>query len=156
MEAPDAQSISWNVMTHEHNERSIDWYWGLGVVAVLGAGLSIFFGNWLLAFILVIGIGSVGVLVARGPREHSVRIDARGVSLDGTLYRYSAMHSFWVERSENPRLLLSTSGVLSPQLIIPLHDERRAQNVRSYIKKYVEEEELHPHMGEVLAQLFGL
>lgn len=156
MDSAPEQTISWNVHTHEHYERSVDWYWGLGLAAVAGAVVSIFFSNWLLAFILLIGAGSVGMLAARGPREHSVRLDGRGLSLDGTLYRYQSLRSFWVERSEDPRLLISTSGILSPQLIIPLLDERRAANVRSFLKRHIEEEEQHPHIGDTLAQLFGL
>lgn len=160
MDSPQEQSISWTVETHTHTPRSVDWYWGLGVAVAAGAVLSIFFGNLLLAFILVIGASSLGVLVARGPREHKVTLDGRGLSVDGTLYRYQALHSFWIERLSaeqgGPRLLLTTGGVLSPQLIIPLLDERRAQNVHSLLKRFLTEEEQHPHLGDSLAQMLGL
>src|SRR3989338_6524832 len=109
--------ISWSVNTHEHTEHSTDWYWGLGLLALAGAGLSLFFGNLLFAVIIVMSAGSMGVLAARGPREHTVRIGGRGISLDGTLYRWSSIDSFWIEERGDPRLLVSTKSVLHPQLV---------------------------------------
>lgn len=146
-------------MTHEHKERSTDWYWGLGLGSVAAAAISLFFGNFLFAAIILIAAGSIATLVARGPREHWVRIDSRGVSLDGTLYRYSSIHSFWVQpgsAEREPRLLVSTSGIFSPQLVIPLENAIRAQNVRAFLKRFAKEEEQEPHLGEHLAELFGL
>jgi hypothetical protein len=92
------QEMSWSVITHEHKEHSVDWYWALGVLALAGAVLSVFFGNLLLAVIILLGAGSRwAYLVARGPREHEVKIDDRGLMIDGTRYPYSSIHSFWVE-----------------------------------------------------------
>ena len=156
----DEQAISWQVETHEHKERSTDWYWGLGLGAAACAGISLFFGNILFALIILLGLGSIGILVARGPREHWVRVDSRGVSLDGTLYRYASVQSFWIEHmgggEREPRLLLTTNGIFSPQLVIPLGNATRAQNVRIYLKRFTTEEEQEAHLGEHLAELFGL
>lgn len=155
----EGQTISWQVETHEHKERSTDWYWGLGLGAVVAAALSFFFGNFLFAAIILLGAGSIATLVARGPREHWIKIDGRGVSLDGTLYRYHSIQSFWVDMGSagrEPRLLVSTNGLFSPQLVIPLGNTTRAQNVRAFLKRFVQEEEQEPHLGEHLAELFGL
>lgn len=148
--------MSWQIDTHEHKERSADWYWALGLLALAGAGLSVFFGNVLLAVILLLGGGSLGFLVARGPREHMVRLDQKGLTLDGTLYPYKNISSFWVEEGATPRLLVSTSGVLHPQLVVPLLSSVRAMGVRSYLKRFATESEQHAHIGEHLAELFGL
>jgi hypothetical protein len=151
------QEISWVVQTHEHREHSTDWYWGLGVAATVGAGISIFFGNALLALIIGIGAVSIGVLVARGPREHSVTIDRRGMSVDGTLYRWSAIHSFWVEHeAERPHLYVSTTGVVTPRFSFPLESGSQGEQLRNFMAQFAPEEEQGPHFGEHLAQLFGL
>ena len=151
------QVIAWQVHSHIHRERSNDWYWALGFAALAGAVVSLFFSNILLAVILVIGAGSIGVLAARGPREHGVRIDARGISIDGTLHPYASVHSFWVEEEgESPRLFVSTSGIVAPHLTLPLETPARAGQVRSFLKKYAREEEQGPHFGEHVAGFFGL
>jgi hypothetical protein len=154
------QSISWQVETHVHKDRSVDWYWGLGLGAVVAAAISLLLGNLLFALILLLGAGSIATLVARGPREHWVRVDSRGVSLDGTLYRYTSVQSFWIEHADGaqrePRLLLSTNGIFSPQIVVPLGNSTRAANVRTMLKRFATEEEQEPHLGEHLAELFGL
>jgi hypothetical protein len=162
--ADEGQVISWEVRTHTHQERSNDWFWGLGVAAAVGAALSIFLGNVLLAIILIVGAGSLGILAARGPREHSVRIDARGVSIDGTLYRYDSLRSFWVdeEREGFPEdrrgahLYISTTGIIAPHFTLALESGAQAEAVRSFLKKYMQEEEQGPHFGEHVAQMLGL
>ncbi|MDB5225619.1 MAG: protein of unknown function with transrane region [Candidatus Adlerbacteria bacterium] len=156
MNEHEGQAISWQVETHEHRERSTDWYWGLGIGAVVAAGISLFFGNILFALIILIGLGSIATLTARGPREHWIKIESRGVSVDGTLYRYASIQSFWVQAGENPRLLLTTTGIFSPQMVIPLGNMTRAQNIRTYLKRFTTEEEQEAHLGEHLAELFGL
>jgi hypothetical protein len=153
---PQEQGLSWQINTHEHKERSADWYWALGLLSLAGAGLSIFFGNVLLAVILLLGGGSLGFLVARGPREHQVTLNQKGITLDGTLYSFKNIGSFWVEEGPTPRLLVSTSGILHPQLVVPLLSSARAMSVRSYLKRFAPEVEQHPHIGEHLAELFGL
>ena len=153
--------IAWIVHTHEHKERTTDWYWALGLVALAGAAASIYFSNILLAFILAIGAATIGTLVARGPRTHWVRVDSRGISMDGTLYPYTSVHPFWVEEfrqeaGEDGRLLVSLNSYLYPQLVVPTLEPQRAANLRTYLKKYAHEEEQNPHLGEHLAEIVGL
>lgn len=160
-------TITWSVLTHTHKDRSTDWYWAFGLVAVVGIAASIFFKNYMLAGILAIGMGSIAVLVARGPREHTVRIDKRGVVVDGTRYPFKSIKSFWVEVEEEldepdpdyvrqARLFLTTSGVLSPHMVVPLDDVAHAAQVRDYLVQHVQEEEQHPHFAEHLADILGL
>jgi hypothetical protein len=159
MAEQEGQSITWQVETHEHRQRSTDWYWGLGLGAVAAAGISLFFGNILFALIIVIGMGSIATLVARGPREHGVRVDSRGVSVDGTLYRFASIQSFWIQpedEAHEARLLVTTNGIFSPQLVIPLGHMTRAQNIRAFMRRYAPEVEQEAHLGEHLAELFGL
>ncbi len=149
--------MEWSVTTHEHRERSTDWYWGLGVIALAGGVAAVFFGNFLFAVIIAIGALSIGFLAARGPREHSVHIDDRGLSVDGTRYPYSAIHTFWVEHdSENPRLFMTMRGVLAPHFSLILDSAQQGADVREHLKTRVQEEEQGPHVGEHVAEIFGL
>ncbi len=154
---PVAQHMEWSTTTHEHYERSTDWYWGLGIIALVGSGAAIFFGNFLFAVIILIGTFSVGFLAARGPREHTMRIDDRGISVDGTRYPYSAVHSFFVEHDmENPRLFMTMRGALSPHFSLVLDSAQQGNDVRAHLKQHIEEVEQGPHAGEHLARILGL
>lgn len=152
-----ADSLSWSVHSHEHKDRPVDWFWTLGFIAVVAALVSVYFGNILFAIIIAISAVSLGILIARGPRLHAVKLDSRGVVVDGTIHPYANIDSFWVEeKKEFPRLLVSTKGILHPQLIIPLEDPSRASEVRQYLRRFVREQEQEPHFGEHLIEMFGL
>jgi hypothetical protein len=161
------EPLVWHVSTHEHRDHTADWYWGLALASLAGIIVSIWLGNFLLAVIIALAALSIVTLSMRGPREHQVRIDGRGVTIDGTLYRYSNIQSFWVavdeplpERSHElqPRiwLYITTSGYLHPHITIPIESMHQGHEVRDRLLKFVDEEEQHPHFGEHLAELLGL
>ena len=154
---PDGHTISWDVITHVHKERTVDWYWALGLVALVGAGVSIWVGNLLFALIIVISAGSLGVLAARGPREHRVHIDNHGIAIDGTLYAYRSIKSFWVDKNPRlPRLYLMTHGIMAPHITLPLDSVGQAEQVRSSMRGKVAEVEQEPHFGEHILEIIGL
>jgi hypothetical protein len=153
------QTLVWHVLTHEHKEHTADWYWALGLLTIVGAAASIYFGNLLLALILVIGAGSIMILKIRGPREHQVRIDTRGLTLDGTVYPWQSLHSFWVNDDPErggPCIYLTTKSFLTPRLNVPLDSSEHGAQVRAFLVQRMNEEEQWPHMGEHLAELLGL
>lgn len=157
MNPQEEQVISWEVLTHVHRERTNDWYWALGVVAIVAAGLSIWLGNLLFGILILLCAGSIGALAMRGPREHSVEIDPRGISVDGTLYPYRTLKSFWVDDDpEYPRLFIMTGGIVTPHMALPLDDVNHAQVVRDYLRPRLDEVEQEPHLGEYIAHMLGL
>jgi hypothetical protein len=86
-----------------------------------------------------------------------VRIDNRGISIDGTLYPFKTLKSFWVDRNnEDPRLYLMTNGLMSPHITLPLESVAQADQIHSVLKRVVDEIEQEPHFGEHIAQILGL
>lgn len=147
----------WSVITHEHRERSVDWFWALGLIALAAGVASVLFGNVLFAIVIFLAAGSVGFLAARGPREHLVKIDDHGIAIDGTRYPFSSIHSFWIEHGvEFPRLFMTLKGALTPHFSLTLDSEAQGKSVREHLARHVEEQEQGPHVGEHLAQIFGL
>ncbi len=159
---PQPEEIVWHVLTHEHKDHSTDWYWALGLLTVVGTGASILFGNILLGLILLIGGISIGTLNVRGPREHQVKLDARGATLDGTLYAWKSVDAFWIhvdQAKEEPRLYLTTHSLLMPRIIIPLDSADHSEQVRTLCLKYAkeaEEEDRKPFLIEHISEIFGL
>jgi hypothetical protein len=158
---PQHEEITWNVLTHEHKEHTADWYWALGLLTVAGAGISFYFGNLLLGMILIIGAISIVILKIRGPREHGVKLDPRGATLDGTLYPWKSVQSFWIYTDHElaPRLYLTTHSLIMPRIILPLDDASHSQQVRAFCVQYAEEadeDERKPYFLEHIAEIFGL
>lgn len=153
----EEQTVSWTVGDETPRTRSIDWYWGLGLLALVGAGASIFFENMLLAIIIILGAGSIGFIAVRGSRSHNITIDPKGIAIDGTRYPYTSVHSFWVEQEmEPPHLFLSMKGILAPHYSFPLPDKVHATKTHNLLGQYATEEEQGLRIGDRLAEIFGL
>lgn len=153
-EGPDA--IRWSAPAHEKQFRTSDWYWALGIIGVCGAAASVLWGNVLFAVIIAVGALSLGVLSAREPREHDVALTERGVVVDGDLYPYASLRSFWIAAGRTvPRLYLSTTGIVHPHLVLGIHEPARVEDVYDYLSQYLEEEEAHS-LGTLAAELLGL
>jgi hypothetical protein len=149
--------ISWEVLTHVHRERTNDWYWAVGLSAIVAAGISIWLGNLLFGVLIILCAGSLGALAMRGPREHTVEIDSRGIAVDGTLYPYRTLKSFWVDDNpEYPRLFITTAGLIMPHMALPLDDMSHAQAVQDYLQPRLEQVEQEPHLGEHIIHMLGL
>ncbi|KKW40533.1 MAG: hypothetical protein UY91_C0041G0006 [Parcubacteria group bacterium GW2011_GWB1_55_9] len=41
--------LEWKGREYDHNPKSADWYWALGIIAVAATVAAILFGNYLLA-----------------------------------------------------------------------------------------------------------
>lgn len=159
---PQYEEITWSVVTHRHIEHSTDWYWGLGLLTLVGAGAAIYFGDLLLGVILLIGGISIAVLKLRGPREHDVKLNGRGATLDGTVYPWKSIQSFWINVSPHTstsHLYFTTHSLIMPRIVVPLDSDAHSQQVRSFCLQYVpetDEENQRLHFLEHLVEAIGL
>lgn len=124
--------LRWQAHEHEHVERSSDWYWALGIAAVCLAITAILFHDTLFGLLIIVAAVTMG-LYAREPRPiHTFEISSRGVKVDDVLHHWDDIISFWIEEDNDasPTLLVDTTKMLAPNLIIPLegidHDVVRA------------------------------
>lgn len=148
--------LFWHAPTHEGTPRSTDWFWALGIIAACGAVLSVLFGNILLAIIIIIGATMLGLLASREPRDCEIELTSAGVRMDASLYPYRSLKSFWVAEEEGrlPHLILSTSSLIDPQLVIPvLHDD--AERVRTFLRPHLLEEEQYESFFSRVGEALG-
>ena len=149
--------ISWHAPTHEYAERSTDWYWALGVLALAGAVLSIFLGNILLAVIIGLAAFLVGFLAIKEPRMCEIEVNERGVRIDTNLYPYRSLKSFAIddESRERPQLIVMTTSLLNPELVLPLGDHVTAEELRTALLKKLPEGEHVESAFSRIADIFG-
>lgn len=149
--------FAFTTRSHEHVERSVDWFWALGVVAVGGSALSIIFGNTLLALIILLASFSIGLIAAKGPRDIAVEVHERGVLLGTKFYPYRSLKSFWIDTTtrEPAHLILSCDSILTPQLIIPLPEGMSVESLRTFLAKHLAEEEQYESPLTRIAEFFG-
>ncbi|MBI5456258.1 hypothetical protein HY969_00800 [Candidatus Kaiserbacteria bacterium] len=155
-ESPSAP-LRWSAYEHEHIERTSDWFWALGIIAVCAALTSVLFGNILFALLIVVA-ASVIALIARTPPDlHDFEISERGIRAGDALHTYSDIISFWVETEaeDDPLLLVDTTKFMAPNLVIPLGGID-PEHVRAYLRERVDEVPMKEPMAHKILEFFGL
>lgn len=134
--------MEWDAHEYEHKERSSDWFWAVGIVAVALAIAAIIFKNIILGILILVGAFALTIFAKRPPNHVRVVLDERGIVRNKVFYPYSTLESFWID-VEHPhkKIILRSKKVLMPLIIVPLGEE-------------VEVEELHENLSLVLKEEF--
>ncbi len=154
---PDTPArIHWQAYEHEHVEREADWYWALGVIAICAALTSVLFSNVLFAILILLAAVVIAMIARTPPELHDIELGERGIRIGDTMHKYREIIAFWVEpdHRDGPHLLVDTTKVLSPNIIIPLNDTD-PDAVRAYLLEHVEEREMHEPLSHRILEFFG-
>ncbi len=155
---PRQAILEWEGREYDHNPKSADWYWTLGIIAIAAAVAVALFGNYLLVVLIVIAATALALHAAKEPPLHRFRLVEEGIVIGEDLHPFANMQSFSVlediEGELEPMLSIKTTSWLSPHLIIPMHRED-ADTIYAYFLHHVDEE-AHPHTFiDVVASWLG-
>ena len=148
-------SLRWSAYEHEHIERGSDWFWALGVVAVCAALTSVLFGDFLFAIVILIAATTLGLHAMRPPELHEFEINARGIRIGKTFHPFDTVISFWVdEELPEPLLLVDTTTVMAPNLIIPIGD-LHPDAIRALLRERIDEVPMKEPFAHKILEFFG-
>lgn len=149
------QPISWHTEEYNHEKKSADWYWAVGIVAVSGAAASIFLGNVLLGILIVIGAFSLMLLASRPPEIIGIKIDESGITVGKYRHPFANLESFWInEHTDPPRLLITAKKTFAPHIIVLVKDVS-VEGLRSRLRERVKEEEQHESLIQLIMENLG-
>lgn len=146
------EKIEWSALEYEEKERSNDWFWALGVIAVAGSIASIIFANYFFALLLIIALILLGFFAIKKPEVITYEVNEKGLKILDRLYPYKGIKSFWVQKrssdagTENqPMLFIKTTRIVMPVMSIPIEDIH-ADGIKGMLLSYnIPEEEMHEH-----------
>jgi hypothetical protein len=121
---PRPPIFEWQGKEYSFEQKSADWYWALGIVALAIIVACVLFNNILLALVVAAGAGSIALHAAKHPRIHRFQITDEGIAIDTNLYPFSNMLHFsvleYADPSWPPSLSVKTKSLLVPHLLIPI------------------------------------
>jgi len=149
-------SLHWTAPTHTHTDRSIDWYWGVGAIALVGMGITIWLGNILLTLIIAVAAVCLAALASRYPRDSEISLTEQGISIDREIYPYESIHSFWIhdDHPVHPKLYVATRAILHPHIAIIIEEPVEPNHVRAYLLRHVPEADGHS-MATYVSEVLG-
>lgn len=149
-------NISWQEYEYEFYEKSIDWFWALGIITISVAITAIVLNNLLFALLIIVGSIALSIYAVREPDLVYYEINQRGVMVGNHLYPYSSLDSFWINHNgEKSELLISSKKLLMPHIVIPINEEVDTELLRDYLLDRVDEEEQREPISTHLMKYFG-
>jgi len=150
--------LIWETLDHINEEKSNDWFWIVGIIAVAVAVLAIFFNNILFALLILISAFTAFMMAHTSPKMVDYEINRQGVKIGEILYPYSSLESYYVideDGFDRDRLLLKSKKMLMPLIIVPLTGQVDNEDVREYLIEYLDEEEMEESFAQVLMARLG-
>jgi len=134
--------IKWKAHEYEFKQKSPDWYWSIWIVSVVLIILSVINGSALLAILIFFSAFTLSVQAARKPEIINFKIDDLGITVDKARYTYGRIESYWIERDEDPQIILKMKKThLFSQIVIPLENVD-VKEVDNYLADYLKKEEM--------------
>ncbi len=152
------KAYEWDGSEYDHLEKSVDWYWGLGIVVVTISVIAIISGNYLLAVLLILGGIMLGFYANDKPIPAHIELSERGIKINADLFIYASIKSFWVykDHRNRDRLVIVTGGKILPIRVVTLSPDIPATDVRNYLLNFLAEKETKPSMIDLIAETVGL
>ena len=150
--------FEWEGREYERAERSADWYWALGIIAIAGSVAAILFSNYLVALLILAAAFALGTHAAKEPQMHTFALTEEGLWISKEFHPFDRMISFSVlediEGELPPVLSIHTESWFSPHLVLPL-DGVDVDAVYSYLYEHVDEGEHRHTWSDLLAAWLG-
>lgn len=131
--------IEWDAQEHEHKERSSDWFWAVGIVAISVAATSIILGNTIFGILVLVSTFALALFINRPPENVHVIVDERGITRDKIHYPYSTLESYWLDTDHpHPKILLQSTKPFLPIIVVPIGDAD-AEKLDETLKEFLPE-----------------
>lgn len=151
------KKIEWKALEHHHTEKSNDWFWAVGIIAIGFAILAIYFHNLLFALVILLGAFASILHAHTPPKILDYALTRKGIQIGDRLYPYSSLESFCVIDEEiNDKIMFRSKKMFMALIIIPFDSTRiDPEEISDFLLDYLDEEELHEPFLQVLMEFFG-
>jgi hypothetical protein len=148
--------ISWSEYEYAHRPKTVDWFWGLGLLALISSGVALYFGNILLAVIIGLGAFSVGLFAVRIPKQVLYVINERGIGVGEEFFHYEELDSFFIHKQQHEdKLILAPKKFLGTLMVIPIR-EYEGEDIKEILIHKLKEVPHHEPLAHVLADWLGI
>ncbi len=149
--------ITWEAHEYVYVEKTSDWYWALGVLAIAGIAGALFYENVLFALFILIASSVLALFASRHPDVVKFSLTQRGVRIDDVLHPYNSFVSFAVDEitpQHIPKLILKPTHALSPLIVIPIVDVD-PDDVHDFLRLFLKEEDHYEPLTHRMMEWLG-
>ncbi len=147
--------IEWSAPEYTHKERNADWFWTIGLVALVGAILALWFHNYVFAIFILISGACLIMFTLRPPQITTFTVKTESLLIGKDEYLWRNIKGFNI-KSGNPygKLIILTSKKFLPVYTIPF-PQAVADQLREALPKVTEPLDLQESQSMVFAEKIG-
>lgn len=148
--------ISWQALEYKKKEKTADWYWAVGIIAISISAISIFMHNVFFAVLVILAVGTLLIFSVRDPKTMKIELDNKGVRINSDLYPYVSLEAFWVDASQEKeeKIILKSKKMVMPLIIIPI-EEYSHEDIRDFLLDKITEKEMQEPLSQKVMDKLG-
>lgn len=146
MEETTIETIEWSAPEYTHKERGVDFLWTIGLIALVGAIIAIWFHNYVFGLFIIISGACLILFTIRKPKEIEFSIKSDGFSIGKEEHLWKDIKGFNIKKgSPYNKLLILTSKKFLPIYTIPFPTDKTEElwEALNKVSKNIELEESH-------------
>lgn len=151
-------TIKWTAMEYNHEEKSNDWFWAIGLISLVAIVLALWFHNYVFAIFLFVSGCTLILFSIRHPREVEYTIETKGLTMGKELHPWKTLKSFNIKNQEGndpyAKLMIETSKYMLPVYTIPLPNEK-VQIVKDNLFKVIPRSEIKESQTMLVMEKIG-
>lgn len=138
----EIKTITWTSPEYDQKERSIDWFWAIGLITILGAFFAFYFDNFLFAVLILISGGMFFLLEIHTPHDVEYEINNDNFKMGKTNYPIKTIKYFDIKKLDNnTKIFVYTSDKFLPIKFIQIPEELSGE-IEKELLKFVEKKEI--------------
>ena len=149
------EPILWQTYEYDHNEKTNDWFWIVGIIGLTLAIVSVIFSNILFGGLIVVGTISIIVFGNKEPHLLDCEVNKKGVRVHKTFYPYTNLEAFNITEGNSPKLILKSAKLLMPLITIPTNNVHPDEITLFLQERLKHDETLNEPFSHVLMDYLG-
>jgi hypothetical protein len=151
------EMFAWKAREFQNFEKTNDWFWATGLIALVGAVLAVWRGS--VSFgILILLSGFVLIIFGNVKHpDHSVLINSDGLMIDENKFLWKDVTGFAIiedpENAYNKKVIFETTRPIAPKISLPI--DRSSVNpdtLKSFLLLHSTEKELKESVVKAIAE----
>jgi len=98
--------MEWQAPEYKHKDKSIDFIWAIGLVALVMCGFAIWQANYVFAIFIIVSAATLILFSIRRPQELVFIIETNGFSMGKDKYEWKKIKGFNIKKENNEASLL--------------------------------------------------
>ncbi len=147
--------LQWEALEYEPSTREENWFYTIGIVAIIAIVLSIIFKNFLFAIIILLSAFTLIMYELRPPRLQTIKITAKGIQVEKELFPFGNILSFAITDGKPARhLIININRLVLSKIHLSL-GETDPEKIRQILIQRLKETEHKETVIDLISDRLG-